>query len=127
MPVRARLAAAWTSFMFLYVYVDIFNFYKPGVVSDILVGKVFVFDITPTWAATALGLLALPIFMIPLSVMLPARASRLANLVVAGIQLPFAAFNVTGELGEPWLWFYGLGFALEAVLLVLILRWAWKW
>ena len=31
-PVQAKLAAAWTSFMFLYVYVDVLNFYKPGVV-----------------------------------------------------------------------------------------------
>ena len=30
--VRAKLAAAWTSFMFLYAYVDIIAFYKPGVV-----------------------------------------------------------------------------------------------
>ena len=36
MPVQAKLAAAWTSFMFLYVYVDIFAFFKPGVVDDIL-------------------------------------------------------------------------------------------
>ena len=28
--VRAKLAAAWTSFMFLYAYVDIIAFYKPG-------------------------------------------------------------------------------------------------
>ena len=59
-PVRAKLAAAWTSFMFLYVYVDIFAFYKPGVVEDILAGVVWEFDITPTWAITALSLLAVP-------------------------------------------------------------------
>ena len=29
-PVQVKLAAAWTSFMFLYVYVDILAFYKPG-------------------------------------------------------------------------------------------------
>lgn len=40
-PVQAKLAAAWTSFMFLYVYVDILAFYKPGVVDDILVGVVW--------------------------------------------------------------------------------------
>ena len=34
-PVQAKLAAAWTSFMFLYVYVDILTFYKPGVVDDV--------------------------------------------------------------------------------------------
>ena len=36
MPVQAKLAAAWTSFMFLYIYVDYFAFYKPGVIDDIL-------------------------------------------------------------------------------------------
>ena len=49
MPVRAKLAAAWTSFMFLYAYVDILNFYKPGTVADILDGRVFEFDISQTF------------------------------------------------------------------------------
>ena len=31
-PVRAKLAATWTSFMFLYAYVDILNFFTPGVI-----------------------------------------------------------------------------------------------
>ena len=38
MPVQAKLAAAWTSFMFLYVYVDILKFFMPGTIDDILVG-----------------------------------------------------------------------------------------
>ena len=36
MPVQAKLAAAWTSFMFLYIYVDYLALYKPGVIDDIL-------------------------------------------------------------------------------------------
>jgi hypothetical protein len=127
MPVRAKLAAAWASFMFLYIYVDILAFYKPGVVNDILVGVVWEFDITPTWAITAMALLAIPIFMVALSMMLPARVNRVANLVVASIQVPFAAFNAVGELGGPWMYFYFLGVALELILLALILRWAWAW
>lgn len=126
-PVRAKLAAAWTSFMFLYVYVDILGFYKPGVVEDILAGKVWEFDVTPTWATMALTLLAVPILMVVLSMTLPANASRITNLVVASIQVPFAAFNAVGELGEPWMYFYGLGVALELALLTLILRHAWTW
>lgn len=125
--VRAKLAAAWTSFMFLYVYVDILGFYKPGVVEDILAGKVWEFDVTPTWATAALTLLAVPIFMVVLSMTLPAKGSRITNLVVASIQVPFAAFNAAGELGESWMYFYGLGVALELVLLTLILRYAWTW
>ena len=82
-PVQAKLAAAWTSFMFLYVYVDILALYKPGVVDGIL--------------------------------------------VVASLQVPFAAFNAVGELGEPWMYFYVLGVALEVVVLAFILRSAWAW
>ena len=48
-PVRAKLAAAWTSFMFLYIYVDYFALYKPGVIDDILAGVVWEFDISQTF------------------------------------------------------------------------------
>src|SRR4051794_23175924 len=74
-PLQAKLAAAWTSFMFLYVYVDILAIYKPGVVDDILAGVVWEFHITQTWAITALTLLAIPIFMVVLCMTLPARAN----------------------------------------------------
>ena len=127
MPVQAKLAAAWTSFMFLYVYVDILAFYKPGVIDDILVGVVWEFDISQTWAITALTLLAIPIFMVVLSMTLPARANRITNLIVASLQVPFAAFNAVGEVGEPWMYFYVLGVALEVIVLALILRYAWTW
>ncbi len=57
LPVQAKLAAAWTNFMFLYVYVDILA--------------------------------------------LPARANRITNLVVASVQVPFAALDAVREVGEP--------------------------
>ena len=34
MPVQAKLAAAWTSFMFLVIYVDYFHLYKPGAIDE---------------------------------------------------------------------------------------------
>ncbi|MDN5856953.1 MAG: DUF6326 family protein [Actinomycetia bacterium] len=123
-PVQAKLAAAWTSFMFLYVYVDIIGFYKPGTIDDILVGVVFVFDITQVWAITVLTLMAVPILMVVLSAMLPARASRITNLVVASLQVPYAMFNV---LGGSWTYYYGLGVVLEVIVLAVILRLAWTW
>jgi hypothetical protein len=123
-PVRAKLAAAWTSFMFLYAYVDILGFYTPGVVDDILDGKVYEFDLSQTFSTTVLAVLAIPIFMIVLSTTLPARANRITNLVVAGLFIPFTVFNVAGGF---YLYFYGLGVALELVVLALIVRYAWTW
>ena len=123
-PVRAKLAAAWTSFMFLYAYVDILGFYTPGVVDDILDGKVFEFGLSQTFSTTVLTVLAIPMFMIVLSTTLPARANRITNLVVAGLFVPFTVFNVAGGF---YLYFYGLGVALELVVLALIVRYAWTW
>ncbi|HYO18002.1 MAG TPA: DUF6326 family protein, partial [Dermatophilaceae bacterium] len=124
LPVRAKLAAAWTSLMFLYAYVDILGFYVPGKIDDILAGVVFEFDISQTFVVTALTLMAIPILMILLSTMLPARASRITNLVVASVQVPYAMFNA---VGESWTYYYGLAVVLEVILLAVILRLAWTW
>ena len=64
MPVQAKLAAAWTSFMFLSIYVDYLALYKPGFVDEILAGIVHEFDTGPTFVALALTLMAIPILMI---------------------------------------------------------------
>lgn len=123
-PVRAKLAATWTSLMFLYAYVDILNFFTPGVVEDILDGRVFEFDLSQTFSTTALTLMAIPILMVVLSMTLPARANRITNLIVASLYVPVTAFNA---VGESWLYFYGLGIVLELFLLALIVRYAWTW
>ena len=123
-PIQLKLAAAWASFMFLYLNVDLLGLFRPGVVEGILQGKVHTFDITETFMTSALAASALPIMMIALSTRLPARANRLTNLVVATLLIPWMGFNVTG--GE-WPVYHGLGFALELVLLVCILRTAWTW
>jgi len=124
MPVQAKLAAAWTSFMFLYAYVDILGFFKPGTIDDILVGVVWEFDVSQVFMVVALSLMAVPILMVFLSMTLPARANRLMNLIVAPIYVVVSAFNA---LGESWTYFYGLSIGLEVLLLAFILRSAWTW
>ena len=126
MPVRARLAAAWTSFMFLYIYVDYLALYKPGFVDEIRAGIVHEFDTGPTFVALALTLVAIPILMILLSTTLPGPVNRTVNLVVATLYIPVSIYNAAGE---PWtyVYFYGLSIGLEVLLLAFILRSAWTW
>ena len=124
LPVQAKLAAAWTSFMFLYIYVDYLALYKPGVIDDILVGVVHEFDTGPTFVALALTLMAIPSLMILLSTTLPARVNRATNLVVATLYIPVSMYNADGE---SWTYFYGLTIGLEVLLLAFILRSAWTW
>jgi len=124
MPVQAKLAAAWTSLMFLYIYVDYLYLYKPGTIDDILDGVVYEFGISQTLLTIFLASMAVPSLMIVLSVILPARANRVVNLVVASVYIPYAAFELAGE---SWTFFCGLGVGIEVLLLALILRSAWTW
>jgi Family of unknown function (DUF6326) len=124
-PVQAKLAAAWTSFMFFYIYVDYLHLYKPGAIGEILAGVVFEFDISQTFVVIALMLVGIPILMILLSMTLPARANRTLNLVVASLYIPVSVFNVLGA--GSWMYFYGLGVVLEVILLAFIVRSAWTW
>ncbi len=127
LPVQAKLAAAWTSFMFLYIYVDYLHLYKPGSIDEILVGVVHEFDTGPTFVALALTLMAIPILMILLSTTLPARVNRATNLVVATLYIPVSMYNVAGEESWSYSYFYGLSIGLEVLLLAFILRVAWTW
>ena len=125
-PVPATLAAAWTSFMFLYIYIDYFHLYKPGVIDDLRAGVVFEFDITPTLLTIFVAVIAIPALMVMLSMTLPARVNRATNLVVASLYIPVTVFNAVGESWD-WAFFYGLSIGLEVLLLAFILRSAWTW
>lgn len=126
MPVKAKLAAAWTSFMFFYIYVDYLALYKPGFLDGLLAGTVHTFDIGPTFITLALTLMAVPILMILLSMTLPARVNRIVNLVVAALYIPVTVFNATGETWT-YLYFYVISIGLELLLLGFIMRSAWAW
>lgn len=121
--VKLKLAALWTSFMFLYIYVDYFHLYMPGSVKDILAGKMYVFDITPVALLIGLVSVTIPALMIFLSAALPAKVNRWANIVISVVYIPYTLFNLAGE---TWIHMF-FGAATEVVLLLLIIWYAWNW
>ena len=120
---KLKLAMLWTSFMFLYIYVDYFHLYMPGSIEGILAGKVFTFDISSAFLLTAMIGVAIPVLMIFLSVSLPAKANRWTNIIVATVYIPYMLFNLAGV---AWVHMY-LAAAVEVALLLLIIGYAWKW
>jgi hypothetical protein len=113
-PVQAKLAAAWTSLMFLVIYIDYFHLYQPGKIDQIRGGAIFVFDIT------------VPALMILLSMTLPARINRITNIVVAALYIPCVVFNAAGATLD-YAFYYGLTIGVEVLILAFILRAAWAW
>ncbi|WEK13146.1 MAG: DUF6326 family protein [Candidatus Microbacterium phytovorans] len=125
-PAQLKIAAAWASAMFLYIYVDILNFYKPGVVDGILEGQIWRFDVSAGLLSVFLVSMSIPALMIVLSTALPARLNRITNLVVAALFIPYTLFNAAGSTWE-WAGFYTISIGLEVLLLAYILRTAWAW
>lgn len=121
--VKLKLAALWASFMFLVIYVDYFHLYMPGMVEGIRTGRVFTFDISQGFTTAALTSVTIPSLMIFLSVALPAKANRLANIIIAGVYIPYMLFNLAGLVWIHML----LGAVVEVVLLCLVIRYAGMW
>jgi hypothetical protein len=121
--VRLKLAAAWTSFMFLYIYVDYFHLYMPASIKDIISGIVFEFEITQLFLLLVLTSVTIPALMIYLSVALPAKISRWTNIIVATIYIPYTLINL---VGEAWIHMI-FGATVEVTLLLLVIWNAWKW
>jgi Family of unknown function (DUF6326) len=121
--VTMKLAALWTSLMFFIIYLDYFHLYMPGAIQDILAGKMFVFDITQVALLAGLGTVTIPALMIFLSVVLPARVNRWTNIIAAAINIPLILFNMAGV---TWMHMV-FGAVVQVVLLLLIIRYAWRW
>ena len=121
--VKLKIAALWTSFMFLYIYVDYFHLYMPGTLEDIMAGKVFTFEISQAFTLAGLMSVSIPAIMISISVILSARLNRKINLIVAALFIPYSLFNL---VGEAWIHMF-FAATVEVALLVLIIRFAWKW
>ena len=125
-PVQAKLAAAWTSLMFLVIYIDYYHLYQPGEIDLIRGGVIFEFDISGTLMSVFFVIIAVPALMILLSVTLLARVNRVTNLVVASLYIPIMVFNAAGATWD-YAFYYALTIGVEVLILAFILRSACTW
>jgi hypothetical protein len=125
-PVQAKLAAAWTSLMFLVIYIDYFHLYQPGEIDEIRGGMIFEFDISGTLMSVFFVIIAIPALMVLLSVTLPTRVNRVTNLVMASLYIPVMVFNVAGASWD-YAVYYALTIGVEVLILAFVLRSAWTW
>lgn len=120
---KLKLVALWTSLMFLVIYLDYFHLYMPGKLEEVQSGKMFVYDITQVSLLAGLATITIPALMISLSAALSDKANRWTNIIVAAVYIPFVLFNLAGE---AWVHMV-FGAAIQVVLLLIIIRYAWKW
>jgi hypothetical protein len=123
--VKVKLALLWVALMFFYIYNDIFSLFQPSHVAELLEGTLEGIQFTQELLFGAAILMALPSFMVYLSLILPAKANRLVNIIV-GIFHIVVLVSTLLVPGDLWV-YYALYMIFEAVFIVLIIWHAWKW
>ncbi len=121
--VKIKLAALWATVMFIYVYVDIFGFYRPGIIEEIIAGEVAGIQINQVFLLGALILMIIPSLMVFLSLALPAKVNRWVNIIVGIAYIVVVLSFIPGETYA----FYIFGSIVESLLLLLVVWHAWKW
>ena len=94
---RVKIAALWASMLFVFVYVDLFSLYRADVRADIEAGKM---SASRSVKAILLGVIvyvALPSLMLFLSLVLPVKVTRMANIVLAVLYALTIAGSAVGE------------------------------
>jgi len=124
--VKIKLSLLWVVLTFFYLYNDVISFFRRDTIEMVLSGEVGPIQITPTFLLLMAILMAIPIFMIFLSIALPARVNRWVNIIVGifhAVVLVSFFVAVPGEVHAH----YALYLIFEAVFIVLIVWHAWKW
>jgi len=120
---RIKIAALWTSMMFIYAYVDLFSLYRADVRADIEAGEIFTFTIGQGFLLGVTLYILVPSLMLFLTLALPVRLTRTVNIVLAVL---YAVTIVGGTIGESN-YYYILGSVVEAALLAGVVYYAWTW
>ncbi|MHA1978759.1 MAG: DUF6326 family protein [Candidatus Hodarchaeales archaeon] len=120
--VKFKLAGLWVSLVLIYLYADLFGFYIPGHIEEVIAGELAGFEISQVLLLGFMILMTLPSLMVFLSLFLKAKLNRWANIIVGIMQLGF----VLGGILDPNIYFV-FASSVESVLLLLIIWYAWKW
>lgn len=122
-PVKAKLSALWITLLFLYIYADIISLFKPGVLAEVMAGRMGPLPVTQESLLAAAILMLIPALMVYLSLALKPQVDRWVNIVVG---LLYTAVNIGILVRETWA-FYIVFVIVEMALTLLIVAHAWNW
>ena len=121
--VKWKIAALWVTVNMLFLYVDVYSYFRPGIIEDAIAGKVWEFQISQGWLLGVIILMTSASLMVCLSLLLKAKANRWTNIIVANFHIIVV---IAGAVGDTWA-YYIFASIVEVMLLSLIVWYAWKW
>jgi len=122
--IRVKLSALWTSVTLCYLYGDYFELYVPQKTQGLLTGENLLNS--PAKLLTASILLAIPAFMVFLSVVLKPALNRQLNIVL-GLLYTIIMVLIAANSLSAWRAFYLFLAIAESCITAIIVYYAWKW
>jgi hypothetical protein len=121
--VRLKISALWIAMLFLFAYGDIFGFFKPGQIEEVIAGEISGIEITQVFLLAVSVYIAIASVMIFLTLVLRPTVCRWTNIVLA---ILYSVSIVASAIGETDAYYLFLSTA-EIAMLLLIVRYAWTW
>ena len=121
--VKIKLSALWVVVMLCYLYGDVFGFFELGFIEEVIAGAPRGMPTTQESLLVTAILMAIPSFMVFLSLELKAKTNRWANIILG---IFYTAVMVITMLMTTYAYYVLLGI-VEAVSTALIVWIAWKW
>jgi uncharacterized protein DUF6326 len=121
--VRLKISALWIAMLFLFAYGDIFGFFKPGQIEEVVSGEISGIEITQAFLVAISVYVAIASVMIFLSLVLRPPVCRWLNVVLGVL---YAVSIVAAAISETDAYYLLLS-VVEIALLLMIVRYAWTW
>ena len=118
---RVRLSLLWVFVMLNMIFADILSFMSAGILRQVLEGRAGEIAITPDLLLLFAVMTEVPIAMVVLSLVLPHRAARWANLGAAVFTI---AYVIGLGSGAPHYIFIA---GIETIACIVIAWQAWTW
>jgi len=121
--VRLKIAALWIAMLLLFAYGDIFGFFTPGQIEEVVGGEISGIEITQVFLFAVSVYIAVASVMVFLSLVLRPSVNRWTNIA---LPILYIVSIVASAIGETSAYFLFLS-AAEGALLLLIIWYAWTW
>ena len=121
--VRCKIAALWIAMLFLFAYGDIFGFFSPGQIQEVMAGEISGMAITQFFLFAVSLYIAIASVMVFLSLVLSPTVNRRTNIVLPSLYVVSILASAIGET-SAYYWFLSIA---ESALLLLIVWYAWTW
>lgn len=125
--IKIKLAALWTSLMFLYIYADFFQLMTPKKLEKMIDLQTPMGPTSPEVLVIFSVILIIPSLMIVLSVFLKTQINKWLNICIAALYASMSILIIVSTLSSEWHTFYILFNLVEVFVFAIIIYQAFNW